>query len=105
MDADAKLLENLVAIEIKRRGYRLCFAKDTEEIDFYIEEEDVAIQVAYSLSDPEVEKREVASLLRVNKKLGAKKLLFLTAEEDRVIEQDGNRIIVKPIQHWLLEIN
>ena len=99
---DARLLENVVAIELSRRGYSLCFAKDGEEIDFYLEYENTAIQVCHSLADPEICRREIASMKKVNKKLGAKRLLVITMEEDRSIESDGVIIEVVSIRNWLL---
>ena len=98
---DAKLLENIVAIELSRHGHPLYFAKDRDEIDFYIESEETAIQVCYSLADPEVCRREVASMKKINQKLGAKRLLIITMEEDRMIETDGIMIEIVSIRGFL----
>ena len=96
---NAKLLENIVAIELARCGYPLYFAKDKDEIDFYIESEGIAIQVCYSLMDPEICRREIDSIRKINRKLGAKRFLIITMEEDRTIESDGMTIEIISIKN------
>jgi len=62
------ILENIVFLELKRRGYKVYIGKvDTREIDFIAEKknEKIYIQVAYKLESPETVKREYAPLLSV----------------------------------------
>jgi len=70
---ETKLLENLVAINLRKRfGSEFYFAKDGAEVDFYIPKTKTLIQVAYSLSR-QTEERELDSMLKIRKKLEAKK--------------------------------
>lgn len=62
------ILENLVYLELRRRGYRVSIGKiDTLEINFIAEKQDqkIYLQVAYLLSTPETVQREAAPLRRV----------------------------------------
>jgi uncharacterized protein len=62
------ILENLVFLELKRRGYRVYVGKlDTREIDFIAERqnEKVYVQVAYKLDSPQTVEREFNTLLAV----------------------------------------
>ena len=65
-DADiAGLLENLVFLELKRRGYQIYIGKSgNKEVDFIAEKENkkMYVQVAYLLSSPETIEREFSVL-------------------------------------------
>ncbi len=64
----AGILENIVYLELKRRGYNIFIGKlDDKEIDFIGERRDekIYIQVAYKLSSEETIEREFGSLLAV----------------------------------------
>lgn len=59
------ILENVVFLELKRRGYRVYIGKnDTNKVDFVVEAEDeyVYIQVALSVRDEQTLKRELKPL-------------------------------------------
>lgn len=62
------ILENLVFLELKRRGYRVFIGKvDAKEIDFIAERKEakIYIQVAYKLDSERTVEREFAPLLAV----------------------------------------
>ena len=62
------ILENIVFLELKRRGYKVYIGKvGTREIDFIAEKknEKIYIQVAYKLESPKTVEREYAPLLSV----------------------------------------
>jgi predicted AAA+ superfamily ATPase len=62
------ILENIVFLEIKRRGYKIYIGKfGTKEIDFVAEKmgEKVYVQVAYKLENEETIEREFSSLLAI----------------------------------------
>jgi predicted AAA+ superfamily ATPase len=69
-DADMSgLLENVVYLELRRRGYKVSVGKqDATEVDFIAEkqEEKLYIQVSYLLADKSVLDREMASLRMVD---------------------------------------
>jgi predicted AAA+ superfamily ATPase len=111
INPETRLLENMVACELKRRNKPLYFAKDNEEVDFFIpgisgaggDQESTAIQVCYSLHDPETRERETAALLKLNKKLKAKHLFIITMDEALVIKEGKTNINVIPVMKWILE--
>jgi hypothetical protein len=62
------ILENIVFLELKRRGFQVFVGKiDTREIDFIAEKkgEKIYIQVAYKLESEDTVKREFSPLLSV----------------------------------------
>jgi predicted AAA+ superfamily ATPase len=63
------LLENLVFLELKRRGYKVFIGQlGKQEIDFIAEKKNrkIYIQVAYLLATPETVEREFSVLLRID---------------------------------------
>lgn len=62
------ILENVVFLELKRKGYQVFVGKlDTQEIDFIAEKqgEKIYVQVAYKLESEQTVEREFASLIAV----------------------------------------
>jgi predicted AAA+ superfamily ATPase len=105
-DPQTSLLENLVAIQLRRLyGEEVYFYHNGVEVDFYIPEIQLAIQVCYNLSVAETRKREINALLQLAKRMEVKKMLIISkAEEDRVSENEI-KIEVIPIWKWLLTNN
>ncbi|BCS91160.1 MAG: ATPase AAA [Candidatus Micrarchaeota archaeon] len=70
-----RLLENLVAIELKRRGKEFYYWTDTltkKEVDFVVVNNDRSldiIQVSYSINDPLTYEREVSAIETISKRL------------------------------------
>lgn len=102
------LLENVVALCLKRRFsddmYYFKSSKTGIDLDFYLPEQSMAIQVSYTLN-PEDYERETTSLIKLAKdtSLGVKKLLIVTMEDDqRTIEIDDFSIDVLPLYLFLL---
>ena len=63
-----RILENMVYLELKRRGYRVFVGKlDQHEIDFVAEKsgEKMYAQVAYKLHDEKTVEREFGNLLSI----------------------------------------
>ena len=71
------------------------------EVDFYIPEKQLAIQVCYSSSDTETYKREITALLQMTKHIEVEKMLVITRDEERVIEENGVSIEVVPAWKWI----
>ncbi|HAZ90335.1 MAG TPA: ATPase [Eubacterium sp.] len=104
VDRTSALLENAVAIYLKRRfedGVYYYKSKQTGiDIDFYIPEEGLAIQVAYALGD--AREREVGNLVTLAEKTkGVKRLIIVTLEEEGVIERDGYVIEIIPVHKFI----
>lgn len=104
-DKKSSLLENIVALKLYRiHKDNLYYLKGNKtDIDFYISNENAAIQVAYSLSDKEVYDREVNNLIEFAKNSKKKSILYIiTFEEERLIDIDGYKIQVLPLSKFLL---
>jgi len=102
-----RLLENLVFIELKRRGEEVYFSKGKKECDFLIKDRTRitnAIQICYSL-DKENEKREVEGLIEAINQNNLKSGLILTYGEEKEITFDNINIKIMPVWKWLLERN
>jgi predicted AAA+ superfamily ATPase len=108
IDKDAMLLENLVAIQLFRiYGHdidngRVFFYHDGYEVDFYIPDDELAIQVSYSLRDEETRKRETEALQKLPNRLSCKRRLILTYDEEETINDKHGTIEVVPVWKWLI---
>ena len=110
IDKDSMLLENLVAMQLFRKyghdmsNERVFFYNDNFEVDFYIPEDALAIQVCYSLSDEETLQREVNALKKLPKRLDCNRRLIITFDEETSFSDEYGTIEVVPAWKWLLEI-
>lgn len=108
-DANTKLLENLVAIHLyKKYGENetdgLFYYNKNVEVDFYVPEDKMAIQVSYNLNGAEdTFNREVKSLIELNKYQHTERSLIITMDDEREVEIDGVKIEIVPIWKWLLK--
>ena len=101
---ETKLLENLVAITLYRQyGDRLFFYRRNIEVDFVVPDDGLAIQVCYSLRNPQTRDWEVAALRAVNTFRPMSRLMIITKDEEETIAEDGLTIEVRPVWKWLLE--
>lgn len=107
-----KLMENLVFIELVKRGYQpnrdLFYYKtrNDREIDFVLKEGykvTELVQVAYESASQDVEEREVKALVEAAKELNVEKLMVIAWNEKREVKKDGMTIVFKPLYEWLLE--
>ena len=98
-------LENLIFIELKRRGKDIFYYKGKKECDFVLRENlDIvsAIQVTVSLQDPVARQREIGGLLEAVKTFGLKKGIIITEDVYEKFIIDGVEIKVIPSWLWLL---
>ena len=106
INAETKLLENIVAINlIERYGKeedRVFFYHKGVEVDFYIPDEEMAIQVSYSIDDPLTREREIRALCKMSEVFGIKKAFVITWDEERTVSADELDIEVVPVWKWLL---
>ena len=103
-DQDTKLLENIVFIELLRRyGQDIFYYKRKYEVDFYLPEEQMLIQVSYSIDNIETKEREIKALNAAMKELNISHALILTHDEEEIIENEGKKIKVIPVWKWLLK--
>ena len=97
-----RILENIVFIELKRKGKEIFYHRDKYECDFIMRDGpriSQAIQVCYSLEAD----REVNGLLEAMEKYRLREGLILTDDTEKEISSGSKKIIVKPVWKWLLE--
>jgi hypothetical protein len=99
-----RLLENLVAVNLKRIQKEFYFYRDKNgsEVDFVIPSEKQMIQVCYELNQQN-RKREIKGFVMARKEIDAEKYLIITMNQEENIQLDEFSIEVKPIWLWLLE--
>ena len=111
IDKDTMLLENLVALQLFRiygheiDNERVFFYLDSYEVDFYIPEDELAIQVAYSLHDEDTRKRETEALQKLPNRLPCSRRLLLTYDEEEMVTDKLGVIEVMPVWKWIISIN
>ena len=109
IDKETMLLENLVALQLFRiyghdmENERVFFYYDSYEVDFYIPENELAIQVSYSLRDEDTRKRETEALQKLPKRVPCSRRLILTYDEEETITDQFGTIEVIPAWKWLLQ--
>jgi predicted AAA+ superfamily ATPase len=103
-DPETKLLENMVAIELKKRyGDDLFFYNKNVEVDFFIPKESRAVQVSYSMVNDITRQREIAALLKLSEFYKLDKLEIVTFNEETICRENGATIQVVPVWKWLLK--
>jgi uncharacterized protein len=103
-----QMLENIVFIELKRRGHDIYYYKDSNECDFIVRDGIntlQVIQVCIELYDPTTKQREISGLIEAMDKFSLSEGLIITNNEEKVeIVEFNNKvytIVIKPIWKWL----
>lgn len=100
-----KLLENLIAVELRRQDQQLQFADSGKECDFIFTSRNntlTPIQVSYDLSKPDTKKREVAGLISGAHQVKASRGTIITHDSEETLNQDGIEISITPAWRYLL---
>lgn len=95
-----RLFENVILLELKRKGNDVFFFNEKGECDFIVKEKDkitMAIQVCYELNENNRE-REIAGLKNAMKRFGLKKGMIITNSQEQAIDS----ISIAPAYKWLL---
>ena len=106
LHAETAQLENLVAIELIRRygpGNVYYFERNVE-IDFYVPDENLALQVSYSmLDDIDTKERELGAFEKLRNYIPEAKCILITNSEEAEIEYKQVHVSVIPIWKWMLD--
>ena len=106
-DSKSPLMENLCAITLNKKYKNdaelahLYYYNRNVEVDFFVPEEGLGIQVSYSIEDAATRKREVSALIALNKLYPLKQALIITYDEEETIETEWLTIEVVPIWKWV----
>lgn len=105
-DNMGKYLENLVYIELKRRGKTLYYykTKNNNSIDFAIKSGNKIsqiIQVCFDIGNEKTRGREIKSLNQVMDELALKESLIVTYENEEIIKTNNKLIKIIPAYKWL----
>lgn len=110
LDNDTSLLENMAALSLFRKyGHdtnndRVYFYNDKVEVDFYVPEDELAIQVSYSIKKSEATfSRELEALKKLPQVLPCKRRIILTYDESDTIQDEKGDIEVIPLWRWMLD--
>jgi hypothetical protein len=100
-----KLLENSVYLDLRMKGLLPFFYKDRRECDFIIQDRSGnlhAVQVAYSIDDPDTARREIAGLLDVCRRLKIDRGTIVTFGEEDLLHEGDVTIKVLPAYKFFL---
>ena len=98
----------MVAVQLFRRygcdsnNERVYYYNENVEVDFYIPDEEVAIQVSYSIADDTAYNREVGALQKFPKVKSCTRRMIITYDEEDLITDEYGTIEVIPCWKWLL---
>lgn len=109
---DSRLLENLVFVELVRRGFKpnldLFYyqTRSGTEVDFLVRNGSKnleLIQVTQNLSALKTRERELRALSQASEELKVSNLTIITMDAEETIKESGSKIHVVPCQKWLTE--
>lgn len=100
-------LENLVFIELKRRGWDVYYYADKKECDFIVRKGlhiSDAYQVTLKMDSPHTREREIAGVREAMQAYSLSKGYILTFEGKETINfDDGTIVEVVPVWEWILQ--
>ncbi len=103
-----RFLENLVFVELMRRGHEVYFFQGKKECDFIISGGkgiSQSVQVSRTLEDEMTRKRETEGLIESLNAFGLNEGYILTEDDEFEMNIEGISIKVMPVWKWLLEQN
>lgn len=96
-----KLLENLIAVEIRRRQQEVFFIKGLTECDF-IWQENIPMQVSVDISHPDTKAREIAGVIAGARHLNSQAGMIVTLDQEAEFYHEDVHITVIPAWQLLL---
>ena len=110
IDKDPLLLENIVALSLFRRfGHDIdndtvFYYNAGNEVDFYVPEKGLAVQVCYRLfADEETLRRETIALENIAHHVDCQRRIIVTLEEESTLNDKFGEIEVMPLWKFLVE--
>ncbi len=97
------LYENIVAIELIRRGYELSYYKGKYECDFIAHDKLNHIYYPIQVTLDPTKERELKGLLETMEDLKIKKGIIITSDQEKILEIEGHTIELIPLWKWLLK--
>ncbi|MDD5621554.1 MAG: ATP-binding protein [Actinomycetota bacterium] len=106
-DNMGRYLENLVYIELKRRGETLYYyrTKNNNTVDFAVKRGNKIseiIQVCFDIGNEKTREREIKSLDQAMEELELNEGLIITYENEEIIKMNGKSIKIMPAYKWLI---
>ncbi len=110
IDDKGRLLENLVFLELMRRGKKISYYQNIrhEEVDFVVRDGKKVkelIQVCYNFKNFETKERELKILVKAGKKFRCKNLVLVNMDVDGEEFYSGKKIKFVSAWRWCLKIN
>jgi predicted AAA+ superfamily ATPase len=104
IDPYTALLENQVAVRLYQLyGDRVYYYQKNIEVDFFVYDIGLALQVSYSIQDHDTRERETNALIKLSNHLNVTDMLIITKDEEEVLEVNGKTIHVLPIWKWMMQ--
>lgn len=100
-----RMLENIVFVELKRRGFEIYYHNDQKECDFVLRRGAaiiMAIQVIVSMANAKTKEREIAGLMEAMEAYSLSEGWIITEESPETIEIGAKKIHVVSLWNWLL---
>ncbi|WP_029522593.1 ATP-binding protein [Persephonella sp. KM09-Lau-8] len=98
----SKLYENLVFLNLRRKYKDVYYFRQKREVDFYVPQEKLLINVSYDISSKETLKRELTALEEGMKYFGIKESYLITSEKEETITTNSLKIHLTPLWKWLV---
>ena len=100
-------LENMVFVELKRRGLDVYYYSDKKECDFIVRQGvriTDAYQVTLNMSSPQTREREIAGVREAMQAYSLSKGYIITFEGKETITFEDNTVVeVIPAWEWMLQ--
>ena len=97
-----RVFENVVFLELKRRGIHPFYVLNKQEVDFYWGE-GLLVNACLDYRDEKTKEREVKGLLEAMEVLGLKESQLISWDRKEILTFGNRKITVKPLWEFLLE--
>ncbi len=99
------ILENIVFLECRRRGYAINYVKAVQEVDFLVQskEKPQLINVCASLDTTQTRKRELQGILQAMERFRLTRGLILTLDHEETVAEQQGTIEIMPVWKWALK--